>query len=336
LQTGIGDNAVKRILSLATIVGFVAVVVVAASLPYTSRTSAQTSPTDPQYFPETGHTVRAPFVEYFSQTGGINQHGFPITDDYVDPQTGLLVQYFEKSRLEWHPGNPDPYKVQLGLLGDEMGKRAGPVDIAQIPAPNDPTCFYFSDTGHTLCHNFREYFLQNGGLDRFGFPISEYTIEGDRIVQYFQRARMEWHPEKPAGQRVQLGPLGSQQYRFAGLDTRRLSPGGYEPGSPGNVRSLVARGSVINSVAVSNGSQTTFVFVTDQLGNPIPNAAVTLVVHYAHGDEVFTLPPTTATGTTFRTFTVPSVKAGTIVSMDFILAYAGVFTQTRTSYMVWY
>lgn len=325
----------KRILSLASIVGVLAVVVVAASLPYTTRTSAQTSPTNPQYFPETGHTVRAPFVEYFTQTGGVNQHGFPITDDYVDPQTGLLVQYFEKSRLEWHPGNPEPYKVQLGLLGDELGKRAGPVDIARIPAPNDPTCLYFTETGHTLCLNFREYFLQNGGLDRFGYPISEFTVEGGLIVQYFQRARMEWHPEKEPGQKVQLGLIGSEQYRYAGLDPRRLAPT-YDVLSPGNVRSLVARGSVINSVAVSNGSQTTFVFVTDQLGNPIGGAAVTLVVHYAEGDEVFTLPPTTATGTTFRTFTVPSVKAGTIVSMDFILAYAGVFTQTRTSYMVWY
>jgi hypothetical protein len=327
---------VKRILfSLTGILG-VLLLTVYATLPLTQRTAAQTSSKTEEYFPETGHTVRAPFYQYFSQSGGVNQHGFPITDDYVDPQTGLLVQYFEKSRFEWHPGNPDPYKVQLGLLGDELGKRDAPISINQIPAANDPTCLYFSETGHSLCHNFRDYFLQNGGLNRFGYPIGEYVVENDRIVQYFQRARMEWHPEKPPGQRVQLGPVGSLHYRFAGLDPRRLTPNLKVGVSQGDVRSLVARGSVIESVAVSGSAQTTFVFVTDQLGNPINGAAVTLVVHYTHGDEVYTLPPTSAAGTTFRTFTVPSVNAGTIVSMDFILTYGGLFTQTRTSYMVWY
>lgn len=325
-------------MSLFGLVGLVALTIY-ATLPFAGRTAAQTNTPNWEYYPQFGHTVRAPFLDYFNKTGGVNQHGFPITDDYVDPQTGLLVQYFEKSRFEWHPGERDDFKIQLGLLGDEMGKRAGPVDIAQIPAPNDPTCLYFAETGHTLCHQFREYFLQNGGLNRFGYPITEFVYENERIVQYFQRARMEWHPEKEPGHRVQLGPLGSLHYRFAGLDPRRLGPmpvGVSPQEAKANVRSLVARGSVINSVAVSNGTQTTFVFVTDQLGQPIQGAAVTLVVHYAHGDEIFTLPPTSATGTTFRTFTVPQVEAGTIVSMDFILTYAGVFTQTRTSYMVWY
>lgn len=326
----------KRIINLAAILGAL-LLMVYATLPFTARTAAQ-SPDEAQYFPEKGHTVRAPFIEYFVQTGGVNQHGFPITDDYVDPRTGLLVQYFEKSRFEWHPGNPEPYKVLLGLLGDEMGKRTAPINIAAIPAANDPTCLYFEPTGHSLCHNFKDYFLQHGGIDRFGYPISEYMMEGTQIVQYFQRARMEWHPEKPPGHKVQLGPMGSQLYRLAGLDPRRLEPN-YEPLSGAgtySVRSLVARGSVINSVAVSQGTQTTFVFVTDQLGRPVSEASVTVVVHYPHGDEVFTLPPTTAAGTTLQTFAVPTVKAGTIVSIDFILAYAGVFTQTRTSYMVWY
>lgn len=330
--------AVKRYLTLTGIFGALLLTFFAA-LPFQAR-AAQT-PDEPQFFPETGHTVRGPLLEYFSLSGGLAQHGFPITDEFVDPQTGLLVQYFEKSRLEWHPGNADPYKVQLGLLGDEIGKRTPPVTIAQIPASNDPNCLYFNETGHTLCYNFKDYFLQNGGIDRFGYPIGEFTVEGERTVQYFQRARMEWHPEKQPGQRIQLGPMGTLQYRQAALDPRRLAPsttGGIASGNSniGSVRALVARGSVINAVAVSEGSQTTFIYVTDQLGNALSGAAVTLVVHYSHGNVVYTLPPTSASGTTFRTFQVPTVQAGTIVSMDYIVWYGGVTTQTRTSYMVWY
>lgn len=288
-----------------------------------------------QYFPETRHRVRPPFIQFFNQTGGVLQHGFPITDDYVDPQTGLLVQYFEKSRFEWHPGNPEPYRVQLGLLGDELGKRTAPIPLSQIPAAHDPNCQYYDATGHSVCLKFLDYFERHGGIDRFGYPITEWTIEGDRITQYFQRAEMQWYPEKPASQRVQLVPLGRQYYMVAGLDPRRMTPdwGGFDMAG---VRAITARGSVINSVAVTESAQTTFVFVTDQLGIPVPGAAVTLVVHYPNGDAVFTLPPTSTSGTTFQTFTVPPTKAGTIVSMDFIIGYNGVFAQTRTSYMVWY
>ncbi len=31
----------------------------------------------------------------------------------------VLTQWFERARLEWHPTNPEPYKVLLGLLGNE-------------------------------------------------------------------------------------------------------------------------------------------------------------------------------------------------------------------------
>jgi len=293
----------------------------------------QTAPA--QYFPETGHTVREPFITYFNETGGLSRHGYPITDDYVDPTTGYLMQYFEKSRIEWHPGNVDPYRIQLGLLGDDLGKRQAPIPISKIPAANDPNCVYFPETSHSMCLLFRDYWLQNGGLDQFGYPITEFTSEDGFTVQYFQRARMEYHPEKAAGQKVVLAALGSIYYKAAGLDPSRLAPplGG---DSLGTITSLRPRASVIKPVTTASGDQTAFVFVTDQLGRPIGGAGVTLVVHYPSGDQPFTLPPTSAKGTSFTTFIVPRIAAGTIVSMEFIVTYSGIFSQTRTSYMVWY
>jgi hypothetical protein len=310
-------------------------------LPTTSKQyspPAQTTP--PQYFPETQRTVRSPFVEYFAQNGGLAQFGYPITDDYVDSATGLLIQYFEKARMEWHPGNPEPYKVQLGLLGDEMGKRKPPVSVADIPAPNDPDCVHFEATGHTLCTLFRDYYSANGGLDRFGYPIDEYTIENGFLVQYFQRARMEYHPERPIGQRVQLAPLGLIYYRYARLDESRLYSGtgstSYDAIDAARVATVAARASVFNPVIVAKGQQTVFVYVTDHLGTPLGNAGVTLVVHYPDLDRTFQLPPTSASGTSFQTFVVPEVGAGTVIAMDFIVTHNGLFGSTKTSYMVWH
>ena len=295
----------------------------------------QTAP-PPQYFPITGHTVRDPFITYFLQNGGVAQYGNPITDDYVDQNTRLLVQYFQKARLEWHPGNDDPYKVQLGLLGVELGKQAAPIPISQIPAGNDPNCQYFGETGHSLCFGFRDYWLQQGGLDRFGYPIGEFTSENGLTVQYFQRARMEWQPGKPEGQQIQLALLGSQYYDFANFDIRLLEPVG-AAAHLGQVTSLRARASVFKPVAVAGAAQTAFVFVTDQFGRPVSGVAVTLIVHFPQGAKKFSLPPTSAGGTSFQAFALAKLDPGTIVPMDFVLSFPGLNDSlTRTSCMIWY
>jgi hypothetical protein len=62
-----------------------------------------------------------------------------------------------------------------------------------------------------VIYAFFSFFDNNGGAELFGYPISEYGPENGtgRIVQYFQRARLEWYPELAPEQRVQLADLGS-------------------------------------------------------------------------------------------------------------------------------
>lgn len=298
---------------------------------------AAQSTAPPQYFPETGHVVRDPFIAYFLQNGGVEQYGYPITDDYVDPNTRLLVQYFEKARLEWHPGNDDPYKVQLGLLGTELGKQKAPIPIPMIPPANDPNCMYFDETGHSVCLAFRDYWAQHGGLDRFGYPIGEFTSENGLTVQYFQRARMEWHPEKPEGARVQLAPLGSIYFDAAGIDPIIKTPNTDKTAYPGKVTTLHARASVFKPTARARDSQTAFVFVTDQFGAPVGDVAVTLIVYFPQGQQSYSLPPTNAGGISFQSFALPKLDAGTIVPMAFVLSYPGLSDGlTRTSCFIWY
>jgi len=73
-----------------------------------------------EYFDDTGHTVRGPFLTFFRKYGGVAIFGYPITDEFRDPQSGLLVQYFQRARIEWNPSNPERFQMQLGLLGDEL------------------------------------------------------------------------------------------------------------------------------------------------------------------------------------------------------------------------
>jgi hypothetical protein len=298
--------------------------------------SAQnTDPEDP-YYSATGHNVSETFFEYFKANGGISRFGYPITEGYVE-NNGLYVQYFQKARLEWHPANPDPYKILLGLLGEDLGKKQAPILASQIPAATDPNCIYFAQTGHKVCNSFLSYFQANGGVDAFGYPITEYVQENGLIVQYFQRALMEWHPGKPAGQRVVTATLGQIYYDWAGLDRNRLLPDEPDSGGDPVVVQLKARASVLSAITHKGGVQTGYVYVYDQLGKPVKGAAVTLVVRFPNeSSATYTLPATGTSGTTFQTFPVGNVKPGQMVVMEFFVTFNTLNVTTRTSYMMWY
>ena len=94
-----------------------------------------------------------------------------------------------------------------------------------VPAPPLPAVdgeIYFPETGHNLRGEFRNYWLRNGGLAVFGYPLSEefseQTAEGTWTVQYFERQRFEYHAEKSAPYNVLLGRLGDSVLRDRGDD----------------------------------------------------------------------------------------------------------------------
>lgn len=76
---------------------------------------------------------------------------------------------------------------------------------------------FFPETGHSVKGDFLRFY--RGVPDPqlvFGYPITEQITSKDgRTVQYFQRARFEWHAELPEDQRVQLSLLGQATYQPA-------------------------------------------------------------------------------------------------------------------------
>lgn len=167
-----------------------------------------------RYFPETGHALGHGFLAYWEQFGGLAVFGYPITDEYRDPGTGLVTQYLERARFEWHPGAwPSRYDVELGLLGRELAQRQGLLGtppFQPIDAATDAHCTYFPQTGHRLCFGFRDYWQAHGGLAIFGYPLSEeYRDPASGLtVQYFERQRLEYHPDNPPTWQVEGGLLG--------------------------------------------------------------------------------------------------------------------------------
>jgi hypothetical protein len=163
-----------------------------------------------RYFAETGHTVRGRFLAYWEATGGLAINGFPLSNEFsevLEDGQPYTVQYFERTRLEYHPESTDPeYEVLLG----QFGRRIHPVDPPSIP---DSAMVWFPETGHNVPNDFYSFWSAYGGLSQFGYPISEVFTEtledGKRYeVQYFERARFERHPENGAPYNILLGQFG--------------------------------------------------------------------------------------------------------------------------------
>src|SRR5215210_5373672 len=80
----------------------------------------------------------------------------------------------------------------------------------------------FSETGFCIDGRIREFWEQNGGLPVFGLPVTpqqEATIEGKTLqVQWFQRNRLELHPENQPPYDVLLGRLGADRLAQQGRD----------------------------------------------------------------------------------------------------------------------
>ncbi len=170
---------------------------------------------DEQCFAETSFCIAGPFLARWRQYGGLAINGFPVSGVFsqkLDDGKSYDVQYFERVRMESHPENAAPYDVLLGQFGRllYLTDPAQPRSNAATPLPG---ARYFDETGHNLNGKFLTYWEANGGLSQFGFPVSEElpeTLENGKpyTVQYFERARFEYHPENPAPYDVLLGQFG--------------------------------------------------------------------------------------------------------------------------------
>jgi hypothetical protein len=178
-----------------------------------------------QFFVETHHSLCFGFFAYWQQHGGTALFGMPISEEFQErgaDGTMRTVQYLERARFEYHPEfKGTAYEVELGLLARELAAaHTGDAPFAPINPSNAPAGARFtSETGHSLGDPFAAYWDTNGGLPVLGFPISEPFQERNAdtgqtyLVQYFERYRLEYHPETNG---IEIGRLGVQDAQMRG------------------------------------------------------------------------------------------------------------------------
>lgn len=294
-------------------------------------------PDDRQYFPETGHWITGDFYKtYHSIPNPIEIYGYPITEAYTEQTLGRIVQYFERARFEVGPDNPPGLRVKISPLGELLYK---PGSVLPMP-DNFPACKTYSETGYQVCFSFLDYYLDNGGAAQFGYPISGFELHDDRIVQYFQRTRFEWHPELPSGQKVVLTDVGRRYFHVIKENPIRLLP----PEFPNNVSNVInpvlelqVRAFPKHAVLPASGSQTIYVIVQDQNLLPVSNAEVTLTLRLPSGQlEQIVVPGSTGkNGVIQHTFKFQDQPPG-ISDIVVRASYDLIEGRSITSFRIWW
>lgn len=162
---------------------------------------------------EGGVRVPARIWRYWRSHGGEEVFGMPL--EPARPTANGMAQTFTRARIELDETRADtPFLLQPAPLGTRSAQALGYADTHPAFAPGDPATapLFFEETGHTLRESFLYYWQRNGGVNVFGYPISEEftTITSDgqrRIVQYFERAVFAYYPEDGS---VHPEPLGLQ------------------------------------------------------------------------------------------------------------------------------
>jgi len=285
-----------------------------------------------EYFEETGHVVTGEFlVKYRSVDNPEKIYGYPITDAYHDAEHNMLVQYFQKVRFEMHMDTPYRQPVQLSNLGEWLQEDGQELTYSE----GSSACRKFPGHEYQICYGFLDFYNANGGESQFGKPISNVLVIGNQMVQYFTKARFEWHPYREKGDCVVLSDLGAKHFYRNGNLIHELPNRGNDIIK--GIQELQVRAYSLDAVTGSHGLQTIHVIVQDQRLLPVANAQIILIVRMPAGQESrFIIPsPTDNLGVTQYTFPFSSTEIGlaeilTIATRDNLKA------KTITSFRIWW
>lgn len=302
--------------------------IAAFCLLFTSWGSVQAQATDVEYFAQTGHYVRGDFLRYYRSISNPTLiFGYPLTEQFTS-KDGKTVQYFQRARFEQ---SSDPLQgVKLTPLGRETYTPG-----SQLVINNAFACRAFTETGYSVCFAFLEFYEQNGGVARFGYPISPFEFRNNQIVQYFENARFEWRPGLAEDQRIGLTDLGRIYFDQLGEDPAFLKPS-TQDARPNLVLSLRVRAFPKNAVTTSTDQQTIYVLVQDQNLQPVGGASGLATIRLASGGTLQQAFEINNRGVGTLTFAFQNQPNGQLVHVDINVSHNDLRGKTTTSFRIWY
>jgi len=188
-----------------------------------SDTGIHLLPEYPTYLVRTEQEVYDRHIHYFVLSSKEAWGGFNgVTEEFYDwVRANAVEQYAIDEPTFWH------FAVYYMAYPDESTRKneqRGPV----VTPPPTPTALqlaarpippyadtdikrYFTATGHGISGTFKRFWEARGGLPLFGYPLTESFMENGRLVQYFERVRLEQDPARiGTAQEIVIANLGSE------------------------------------------------------------------------------------------------------------------------------
>ena len=293
-----------------------------------SLVRAQTA--EVQFIPETGHTLRGEFLNYYNKALDPKLvFGYPITEQMIS-RDGKTVQYFQRARFELISDAAGTPRVQITSIGKTLYTPGQPQKIS-----NPLACQFINGTGFPICFQFLDFYHANGGFELFGSPISPLEMHNGVLVQYFENSRFEWRTDGFHG-RVVPTDLGRIYFEVAGEDPVQLIP--IEPldATISPVLSIKIRAYVTNPVTRSTGDQTVFVIVQSQTNQAITNAKGLATVSLPDGTTQSINFTTDARGVAQISFNFKNQQAGETVPIEITAEYQNLSAKTKASFRIWF
>ena len=291
---------------------------------------AQTS--DLEYFDETGHNVQGEFLKYYHNASDpLLLFGYPITEQ-ITGKDGKTVQYFQRARFELRNDLPEGLRVQLTLLGRETYTPQNPLNVFNAFA-----CRLYSETNFAVCYAFLDFFDKNSGITQFGYPISSFEYHDNVIVQYFEKARLEWRPWNPEAQRVVVSDLGRVYFDKLGEDPGLLNS---VPPKNNDIRpqltNIQVRAFPWKAVTLASDQQVIFVVAQDQRDQPVTGAQCNAVIHWPNGQTDSRSITTNSNGVGLVSLSFNTQPYGNLIYIDIGCELNGLKGKTTTSFRIWY
>jgi len=287
--------------------------------------TAQAQSTDVQYFPETGHSIKGAFLQFYNSTKDpLLTVGYPITEQMTSVD-GKTVQYFQRARFEIMINQT----IGLTPLGVLTYKTTSPITIN-----NSSACKFYNTI--PVCFDFLKFYEVNGGPGQFGNPISPFESSNKIIVQYFEGTRFEWRADRPEGERVVISDLGRIYFDQLKEDPAQLKPIAQPDATISPVLAIKIRAFVLNSVTFSSGQQTVYVVVYDQTSKPVEGATGKALVKFTDG-TINEFPLMTGQhGIAHFTFDFANQKTGDLIPIDITIIYQNLSATTKASFRTWF
>lgn len=286
-----------------------------------------------EYFPQTGHSITGEFYrKYMSAKSPLLVYGYPITDQMrsVDEK---YVQYFQRARFELD----EKGEISVTPLGKiYYPDRSTGFGVENDPSPTVP-CRVFKETGFQVCYEFLNFFEQHGGVDQFGFPISnqEFSPDGG-LIQFFENSIFEYRHGTLKGSNITVTELGYDYFDKLGENPRLQDPKRSNSILAEPVLDLDVDAFIHRDISGSKQEPILYVIVSDQKRSALEKASIEFRVKYPDGnDENFIMEPTNRYGFSSLAFPVRNSEPGR-VEVQVYVTYADLQKETSTSFHIWY